>query len=334
MRAVAEKTVPGHARDQVTAISSDVASPKLFAEMQLIFPNMRWFSLDAMHLCFAVDSHTKKQRVRPTVVGLVMRTIMGKFHIPDPENPNPVPFSGGRLAKWDTDESAMVQLIKDGAMPLEEAEQTLKDMDPNSAMKTLAEFARLIAAVVATYSQRLDIRNDKTTLRKVLLNACSPDRFQWYLNNVRYRTTLPPAQESYLAAGTTRNEQLHARLNAHYHTTCRISKRALDAELDTWLSAEMSVWTRAYGGRLTKRVTRVDMLPFITSTTTIFTQQRWKDFLAATPRMWVSERKEDAVRKSAKRKGPTDLQEAIYRSIVDKTVKRPRSSVYLASGRK
>jgi hypothetical protein len=267
-------------------------------------------------------------------VGLVMRSIMGKFNIPDPENPDQEPFRGGRLDKWDTEEGAMIQQIKDGAMPLAEAEQTLKDMNPNSAMKTLAEFARLIAAVVATYTQRLDIKNDKTTLRKVLLNACSPDRFQWYMNNVRYRTTLPPAQESYLAAGTTRNEQLHARLNAHYHTTVRISKRALDAELDTWLSAEMSVWTRAYGSRLTKRVTRVDMLPFVTATTTIFTQQRWKDFLAATPRVWVSEPKEDAVRKSAKRKGPTDLQEAIYRSIVDKTVKRPRASVYLASGRK
>eukprot|EP00972_Heterocapsa_arctica_P063845 9419738-Heterocapsa_arctica.AAC.1 len=65
----------------------------------------------------------------------------------------------------------------------------------------------------------MDTKHDKTTLRKSLVNAATVERFQWYMNNIRYRSNLPKALEGYMAAGTTCNEQFHARLNAHFHTT-------------------------------------------------------------------------------------------------------------------
>ena len=108
------------------------------------------------------------------------------------------------------------------------------------------------------------------------MNACKPERFHWYYNNIIYRSTLNKQVESYLAAGTTRNEQFHARLNAHFRTTVSISKRMLEAELSTWLTAEMAVWLRAYEAKLTRRVSRVNMLPFVTSSIIIFTKASWQ----------------------------------------------------------
>ena len=49
---------------------------------------------------------------------------------------------------------------------------------------------------------------------QVFLNASSAVRFEWYMNECRYRSTLSPDDEKWLAVGTTRNEQIHARLNA------------------------------------------------------------------------------------------------------------------------
>jgi hypothetical protein len=49
---------------------------------------------------------------------------------------------------------------------------------------------------------------------KVFLNASSAVRFEWYMNECRCRSTLSADDEKWLAVGTTRNEQIHARLNA------------------------------------------------------------------------------------------------------------------------
>ena len=54
-------------------VASDVCSRELDAVFRSIFPNYVGCSLDPMHLSFAVDSHTKCDSVRPTVVGLIMR---------------------------------------------------------------------------------------------------------------------------------------------------------------------------------------------------------------------------------------------------------------------
>ena len=62
-------------------MASDVCSPVLLRELREVFPNLKSLSLDAMHLCFAVDRVAKSWSVRPTVVGLVMRSLMGKFKV-------------------------------------------------------------------------------------------------------------------------------------------------------------------------------------------------------------------------------------------------------------
>ena len=76
LKAVFQEVVPAIALPQVKYISSDVCTGKLFKALSEVCPKLRILSLDPLHLCFKVDSFSKKQRVRPTVVGLVMRSIM------------------------------------------------------------------------------------------------------------------------------------------------------------------------------------------------------------------------------------------------------------------
>eukprot|EP00972_Heterocapsa_arctica_P003757 560236-Heterocapsa_arctica.AAC.1 len=67
-----------------------------------------------MHLCFTVDSATKKQRMRATVVGLLMRVIMGKFNIPSTGQLDKQPYLGGQVRALTAVEAVQVNHIKAG----------------------------------------------------------------------------------------------------------------------------------------------------------------------------------------------------------------------------
>ena len=147
--------------------------------MRTLFQNLKMISQDAMHLCFTVDSHTKKRGVRPTVVGLIARSITGKFNIPSPDMSDLEPYVGLRTPATTDAERVQIQHIKNGDLTMEQATDVIKAMDPNTPMKTLEGFAGLLAAVVVANPENMDKKHDKTTLRQSLFNAASPDRFQW-----------------------------------------------------------------------------------------------------------------------------------------------------------
>ena len=196
-------------------------------------------------------------------------------------------------------------------------------------MTSLHEFRRLLAAVVVVYPERMDTKHDKSTLRQILLAACEPHRFQWYMNNIKFRSELPANVEVWVGTGTTRNEQMHARLNSHYHSTVSVSKRMLTAELNTWLAAEMGVFLKAARKKLSRRVHRVDMKTFVTSSTTLFNRTTWGTFRSISQKEWVSSGSQ-AKREDIKRKGPSLEQCVIYDTIRGKVVKRVRRSMYQA----
>jgi hypothetical protein len=330
LKAVLLKALPADGLHQVEHVASDVCSGKLFDTLYEIFPNLSTLSLDPMHLCFRVDSFTKMQRVRPTVVGLVMRSIMGKFCIRDEEACHDDPYCGERLPKLTATERKMVDHIKKGDLTHRKAKDTLTSMDPNAPMQSLLEFASLLAAVAKVYPERMDLKSDKTTLRQVLVSACDPGRFGWYLNNIKYRSQLPKATDEYHGTGTTRNEQMHSMLNSNFKSIISVSKRMLTGELDTWLTAEMLVWLRAASRKLTRKVQRSDILAFVATSTVVFTSAKWDAFIGHERHAWVISGARSATRGSTKRKGPTSEQSEIYESIRGKTAKRSCRSVYQA----
>lgn len=325
LRSAMEQAVPEKFRWQVEHVASDSCSPELLRELRKVFPKVN-LSLDAMHLCFGVDKLAKAWKVRPTVVGLVMRSIMGKFNVSCPDMASEALYEGARDVHVAAEAKAWVARICAGDMPMGQATKALKDMDPNAPMRSLAEFARLLAAVVVVYPERMDAKLDGSTLRGSFGYACTPERFGWYMNNIKYRSSLPQKLEGFMAAGTTRNEQLHARLNAHWRGTVCVSKRMLRAQAAAWLAAEMAAYVRAMEAKTTKKVGRADAIGAVTSSIQVFTDDMWGDFVGQGQTPWVARSKAAAGR--APRSGPSQSQVAIYSAIREKTVKRARLSVF------
>ena len=256
-----------------------------------------------------------------------MRSIMGKFCFSPTGVAEAAPYCGGPLPAPTPGEREQVNHIRDGDQPHQQAVGILKAMDPNTPMRNLEEFAGLLAAIVVVCPERVDTKHDGTTLRRVLLHACTPERFQWYMNNIRYRSVVPKAVDAYMATGTIRNEQLHARLNSHFRTAVHISKRMLSAEVNTWILADMMVFARALTTKRSRGVKRADLGPYVFSTAKAFSKVSWGAFCEVQHAGWERGGKRDK-RGPSKRRGPTAVQVDIYDVIRAKTAKRPRASVY------
>ena len=212
-------------------MASDACSTRLFEELQTLLPNLKSCSLDAMHLCFKVDHHTKKHGVRCTTIGLVLRSIMTKFNIPYPVRRRDALYRGERIVGLTSAEQGAIDHIRRGDLPRAEANRVLVDMNPNVAMQSLSEFAELLSAVVVLFPERMDVSQGKATLRQVFVHACSPERFQWYLNNVRCRSALPAHRARLLAAGTDLNMDVSTTLRKDHRpvfATFRLSGRSAD----------------------------------------------------------------------------------------------------------
>jgi len=253
-----------------------------------------------------------------------MRSIMGKFS--RTKKPIGEPFVGGGSGKLGVKERVALDQLKNGDMPHAEAKRLLKSMNPNTQMSSLLEFARLLAAVVKVYPERVDSKFDKTTMRASLVHAASIDRFGWYMNNAKYRSSLHPSVEAYMAVGTTRNEQMHAKLNAAYRGTVKISRRTLAAETNAWIVAEAALFARALATQTTRRVSRADLLRTTFSKVQVFNMFGWKEFSAKHAAEWVAS-DTHANQGQKRRKGPSDEQADIYDAIRKKTVTRKRARV-------
>ncbi len=329
-----QAAVPGPLRPLVQHVSSDVVNASIVQELQQHLPGLQGVSLDPLHLAFSVDRHAVKRRAKPTLVGLVVRAIIGKFSLPDRDREREEFYAGGPAPVASGAERAFVQQIKDGSMRAPRAKAILEQVNPNVAMSNRSEFAKLLAAVSAMYPERLDVKYDKGTLRMQFVAACQPSRAEFYFNNIRFRARLPLAEERMLSAGTTRNEQVHAMLNAAYKSTTYISKEMLAAELTTYATAELVAAQRALAHRTSTRVQRADVRAFSLSGVTIFDDASWRAHLnAPVPSRPPADLQQRTCR--ALRPGPREDQEAVWGAIREKAKRgRARLKLYDMSTKK
>ncbi|CAK0830520.1 unnamed protein product, partial [Prorocentrum cordatum] len=274
-----ERAVPAALRDRVEHVAADVVGHQLVASMREIFPNLMGISLDPMHLCFSADRHFVKRRMRPTVAGLVLRSVTGKFSHPDSSRSREPFFDGTQVPHLTAAERAHIGHIEQGDLQPAAAARALKAMDPNVPMRSRIDFCRLLASFVAVYPDRLDTKYDKVTFREQLVAARRPSRAEWFFNNVRYRSRLTVDANALLGTGTTRSKQAHAALNSDFRQTLRVSQEMLAAELRTWGAMELALARRALAGRTTVRVKHASMRPFVVASTQLFEQASWSAHL-------------------------------------------------------
>jgi len=284
-------------------------------------------SLDPQHLSFAVDRATTKRRQRSTRAGLAMRIIMAKFDIPVRSLAETRMYQGGTVSAYTPAEEDYRANIEKGNMPLHEAIHIMKTMSPNTPFRTFSSFARVLAAFVRVYPQYMDSTSGKGTLRRSILHAATHQQYQWLLNNTRYRSCLPASEERALASGTTRNEAMHHRVNAHFHETTQVTERMLVAELGAWLLGDMAVSVRILSGPLSRKMSRADMLPLATSSIDIFDEDAWGRYVAQPCGEWKYTTL-GTVMKRPSRKCFSSLQVDIYEAMRAKQVKRRRVSLF------
>ena len=320
--------VPDQARQHVAHVASDVCSNKLSAALLAQLPGLRGVSLDVQHVSFKVDAHTKKWRVKPKLVGCVVRVIMAKFEIPIAPMPTVSMYAGGPAPPLTRTDLVYRSHIRNGSLPLKEAQRVLTQMDPLAPITTLTCFAHLLAAVVRVYPEHMDIKRgkNKTSLRGTLLHVTTPEQFQWLLNNQRFRSTLPNDLNNAMASGTTRNEQYHSRLNAHFREVTQIAKRTLAAELKMWVAADISVSVRMTSGKWSRKISRADLLPPVAAQVQLFSADAWLEFAQvartsrpATPLITSKSRK--------RRRSASSLQTDVFAAIQAKLTKKHRSSL-------
>ena len=328
------KIVPTKLRKQVEHMALDTTNKKLHDLMTQLLPKLRGLSLDTIHPCMTADKHMMNRKQRATLIGLVLRSIMGKFAFSSKRRAKEPYYTGKEPLTQSNVESKYHSHIVAGDLPHKEAKRILKAMDPNIAMESREEFAKLLAALVVIYPQKLDVkRGAQTTLRNTLAATCQPQRAEWYMNNIRFRSRLNPTENNFLGTGSCRNEQVHSTLNTNYAQTVRISKRMLNAQLQMWLGAEMAVFLRAMESTATISLRRSDLRQIVIDGLLLFTAPLWKTHVASKATTWVSGPKPQR-NAHRNRKGVPGDQEEVYQAIRAKSLPVKRGSVYVASAQK
>jgi hypothetical protein len=98
-----------------------------------------------------------------------------------------------------------------GDMPVAIAQQSLMDLDPEKPWKSRAEFIFSMAAFAAVHWTELQRRThvQGQSLAKLLWNATSPSRVEWYVNNLRILHQSNFVGIKLAGSGTSSCEALH-----------------------------------------------------------------------------------------------------------------------------
>ena len=319
--------VPREALSSVQFVSSDTCSGKMHNSLKEVLPNLRGVCLDPMHICFTVDKAMKKNGVKPKIAGLVLRAIMGKFDVRHSQLANEDMYCGGWLPPMSSLERTFEAHIRHGSMPQDRAFDVLTSMNPNNVCKTLSNFLKLLAAYVSMFPEKMGSANQKGSLRRSILNAASPANFQWYLNNAKCRSSLPVEADRAKGVGTTRNEALHARLNAHFRQVTVSAAKTLSVTLRAWLAADMSISVTLLQKGLPKKMTPASVRPYVCEGIALFDVDGWRRLLHSPRVEWKPAH--PAMKKKIRklRVGYAPKQGALLKSIRSKLIKRRRSGL-------
>ena len=89
----------------------------------------------------------------------------------------------------------------------------------------LAEWIPALAAVATSYPEEMKNKHSRKGKSKLLLlmAAATFQRYQWYLNNARLRSTVACQQAALLGTGTCGNEVLHAEVRGVFRQAFHVS---------------------------------------------------------------------------------------------------------------
>ncbi|MCP4193639.1 MAG: hypothetical protein GY768_23755, partial [Planctomycetaceae bacterium] len=198
--------------------ASDQPSEALFYGLREVLLNLQILSLDPVHLPITYETaHFRKK----TDGSRDLRRLMAKFN----KLPNSTvgatwgaAYTGTQAVPHSAHEKNLRGEIMDNTMPATVARKVLADVDPNVPWSNSLDFVRALAAFSTVYHHELGRRSHVAgqTLRKLIWNACHPNRIQWYANNIRALHEMGERAASLLASGTSANETMNHEINSWF----------------------------------------------------------------------------------------------------------------------
>ena len=195
--------------------------------------NFEVLSLDPVHLAFVWEYATWRKR---TAGSKALRALLQKLsQRQDPQAYNTwgPPYYGENPTPLSAQEEFYRDQIRSSSMSERSAKRVLSSFDYETPFRTRLEFVKGLAAISAIYSDevaRISPRPNRR-VRELLWSAASPDRLEWYFNNLRARHLMKMSHHALLHVGTTSNESLHKEINAWFRQTQHLHQSTLDLKL-------------------------------------------------------------------------------------------------------
>ena len=114
----------------------------------------------------------------------------------------------------------MRERLQNPDMPEDAAMWVLDALDPDVPWLTEVDFLEALLAHVSFFHEELQkVSYSGISLHRLIVNIGSSSKFQWLLNDTRYRHAVDARELALLPSGTTSNESLHHEINAWFRET-------------------------------------------------------------------------------------------------------------------
>jgi len=212
---------PLEVRVKVEFMAVDNPSQRYWKLMLLIFPSLKVMVLDTVHLPITYEFAYWRKR---TAGSKKLRGLMCKFCVKDPNRNatewGPV-YTGDVFAPASSEEERVRYQIFNCSMPQRTATNILRNIDYAKPWNSRLEFVQAVAALSCVYKDEMNkvAPGPNRKVKELLYTGCSPDRCEWYMNNIRMRHMMSAGDVSLLPSGTSSNEALHYEINSWFRQT-------------------------------------------------------------------------------------------------------------------
>ena len=239
--AVLESAIRPDQRCGVRWLVVDNATAALRSAVLNSFPRLQGIALDTCHLPIKYESVASN---RKSPGSQMLRRLVSKFNVELPvDAPSDlfIPFNCDIKRHMDDKELYFYKHLCEYSLPREELDLAIADMKSARAWTDLASWIRSLAALATMFPDEVankNTRKGKSRLR-ILMAAATPDRFEWYMNNARIRTTLSARESTLMGSGTCGNEALHAELRGVFRQVYNVSLPTFRVKLDLFHLAKL-----------------------------------------------------------------------------------------------
>ena len=219
--------------------------------LQETFPSLAGLALDATRIVMVCDQNMNN---RSSTGGKWLAVTMNKFrrrHHPTRTQVSWGAFyTGARPGPDAQDVRCMRERLKDPDMAEDAAMRVLEALDPDVPWLTEIDFLEALLAHVSFFHEELQkVSYSGISLQRLIVNIGTSSKFQWLLNDTRYRHAVDARELALLRSGIEQNytfhgthlrhQQLASLLLAPKVVVCQLYRQLLQAVPNGRVSANL-----------------------------------------------------------------------------------------------